>query len=212
MLPACTVACLTLLALASQGHDLWNSENTQDPILLSVSRSDSRRALPSAMSTCCSGKGSRPKAHTASTLAHPQPSPAQPRPEMGGGGAVGHRASRGRALRRHPLPSGHAELALGETGGKEGHTDTSGDQGQALRGNKSSVDILSRLGTGEVSRDEKGSQAQGRSGCFRSQRNPSIPLTWSPGVGPGDSLGAGRSPLRLGPPEDRAFSPETGAP
>lgn len=72
------------IALASPGHDLWNSENTQDPLLLPVSRSDSLNALPSAIkATCCLGKGQPPKAHTGSTLDLPQPSPAQASAEWG---------------------------------------------------------------------------------------------------------------------------------
>lgn len=83
MQPACAMACLTLLALASQGHDLWNSENTQDPILLSVSRSDSRRALPSALCPHAAWAKAAPKG---SHSQHIGPPSAQPSPGLRWGG------------------------------------------------------------------------------------------------------------------------------
>lgn len=63
--------------------------------------------------------------------------------------------------------------------------------GQALRGNESSVDKERRFpGMG------RRSQAQGRSGCFRTQRSSFISLTWSRRAGLRNSANTGLSPLR----------------
>lgn len=80
--------------------------------------------------------------------------------ESGGGGFS----------RRHPAPPCLQDMRSWFWERLEARRDTqtsSRDQGQVLRGNESSIDLLSSLGTKEVSWNEKGKPGRGQKWVFQ---------------------------------------------
>lgn len=104
--------------------------------------------------------------------------------ESGGGGFS----------RRHPAPPCLQDMRswLWERLEARRATQTSSrDQGQVLRGSESGIDLLSRLGTKEVSWDGKGNPGRGQKWVFQNTEESLRLSTWSRVAGLGNSLRVG---------------------